>query len=41
MRAIVMVMKVAWDKEGEGGMVMATMSRMASKQWQWEQRGQW
>jgi hypothetical protein len=33
MRAIVTVMMVVGNKEGEGGIVMATVTRMAGKQW--------
>jgi hypothetical protein len=33
MRAMATAMRVAGDKVGEGGMVMATVKRMVGKQW--------
>jgi hypothetical protein len=41
MRAMATAMTVAGNKEGEGGMAMAMVTRMAGKRWQWQQRGQW
>ena len=40
MRMVVMVMRVVGNKDGEGGMAMAMMKRMAGKQQQQQQRGQ-
>jgi hypothetical protein len=37
----VVVMRVASDKEGEGGKVMEMVTRLAGEQRQWQQRGQW
>ncbi len=37
----VVAMRVASDKEGEGSKVMETVTRLAGKQWQRQQRGQW
>jgi hypothetical protein len=34
-------MRVAGNKEGEGGMAMPMVKRMTGKQQQWQQRGQW
>jgi hypothetical protein len=33
MRVVMAAMRVAGDKEGEGGMMMVMVKRMASKQW--------
>ncbi len=40
MRVVVTTMRVAGDKEGEGGMAMAMVKRMTGKQRGWQQRGQ-
>ncbi len=37
----VAAMRVASDKEGESGKAMETVTRLAGKQWQRQQRGQW
>ncbi len=37
----VAAMRVASDKEGEGGKAMEMVTRLAGKQWRWQQRGQW
>ncbi len=37
----VAAMRVASNKEGEGGKAMETMTRLAGKQRQQQQRGQW
>jgi hypothetical protein len=37
----VAAMRVASDKEGEGGKAMEMVTRLAGKQRQWQQRGQW
>ncbi len=37
----VAAMRVASNKEGEGGKAMETVTRLVDKQWQWQQRGQW
>jgi hypothetical protein len=34
-------MRVASNKEGEGGKAMETVKRLAGEQWQQQQRGQW
>ncbi len=41
MRAMVMAMRVVGNKEGECGMAIATVTRMAGKQQGQQQRGQW
>jgi hypothetical protein len=41
MRAMAMAMRVVGNKKADGGMAMATVTRMVSEQWQWQQRGQW
>ncbi len=33
MRSMAMAMRVASDKEGEGGKAMATVTRVVGKQW--------
>ncbi len=33
MRVVAMAMRVAGNREGEGGMAMAMMKRMAGEQW--------
>jgi hypothetical protein len=38
MRGILVAMRVARDKEGKGGKVMATVTRVAGKQQQRQQR---
>ncbi len=38
--ATVAAMRVASNKEGEGGKAMETVTRLAGKQWQRQQRGQ-
>jgi hypothetical protein len=37
----VAAMRVASNKEGEGGKAMETVARLAGKQRQWQRRGQW
>ena len=37
----VAVMRVASNKEGEGGKAMETVTRLVGKQQQWRQRRQW
>jgi hypothetical protein len=37
----VVAMRVASDKEGEGGKVMEMVTRLVGKQRQWQQRGHW
>jgi hypothetical protein len=37
----VAAMRVASDKEGEGGKAMETVTRLAGMQWRRRQRGQW
>jgi hypothetical protein len=37
----VVAMRVASNKEGEGGKAMETVTRLAGEQQQWQQRGQW
>ncbi len=37
----VAAMRVASNEEGEGGKAMQMVIRLAGKQWQWQQRGQW
>jgi hypothetical protein len=37
----VAVMRVASDKEGEGGKAMETVTRLVGKQRRWQQKGQW
>jgi hypothetical protein len=41
MRAIAKAMRVVWDKEADGSMVMAALTSMVGEQWQQQQRGQW
>jgi hypothetical protein len=41
MRGIAMAMRVASNKEGEGGKAMETVTRVEGKQRQLQQRGQW
>ncbi len=35
MRGMATVMRVASNKEGEGGKAMVTVTRVVGKQWQW------
>ncbi len=37
----VAALRVASNKEGEGGKVMETVTRLVGKQWRRQQRGQW
>jgi hypothetical protein len=37
----VVAMRVTSNKEGEGGKATEMVTRLAGKQWQWQQRGQW
>jgi hypothetical protein len=37
----VVAMRVASDKEGEGGKAMEMVTRLAVEQRRWQQRGQW
>ncbi len=37
----VAAMRVASNKEGEGGKAMETVTRLAGKQRGWQQKGQW
>jgi hypothetical protein len=39
MRVVARAMRLAGNKEGEGGIAMAMMKRMAGEQWQRQQRG--
>ncbi len=41
MRVVATAMRVAGDKEGEGGIGMVRMKKIASEQQQRQQRGQW
>jgi hypothetical protein len=40
MRVVVMVMRLAGNKEGEGSLVMAMVKRMTGEQWQRQRRRQ-
>ncbi len=40
-RAMAAAMRVASNEEGEGGKAMETVTKLAGKQWRWQQRGQW